>query len=148
MKQTMPKAGEECQTHNRSGKLAVSSRSILHLSYKWFYSLVFMQKKWKCGTSLAVQWLRASTAGDMGFSELRPHMTWPKKKRNVRPQSLQEWVLPAPDARGKWLDHGRSVHGNTIQQQKGAYHWHTLFHVLNFKWLCWERSWMQKVHTV
>ena len=98
MKQTIPKAGEECKTHNRFEKLAVSSRSILHLSYKWFHSSIFMQKKRKCGTSLAVQWLRASIAGDMGFRELRPHMTWPKKIGNVRPQSLQERVLPAPEA--------------------------------------------------
>ena len=34
MRQTMPKAGAECQTHNRPGRLAVSVRSILHPSYK------------------------------------------------------------------------------------------------------------------
>ena len=58
MRQTTPKAGEDCKTHNHFGELAVSSRSILHLSYKRFHSSIFMQKKRKCGTSLAVQWLK------------------------------------------------------------------------------------------
>ena len=97
MRQTTPKAGEDCKTHNRFGELAVSSRSILHLSYKRFHSSIFMQKKRKCGTSLAVQWLRASTAGHGSQGTKTPH-DLAKKIENAHPQSLQEWVLPAPDA--------------------------------------------------
>lgn len=150
MKQTTPKAGGECKAHNCFGKLAVSSRSILHLSYKRFHSSIFMQKKWKCGTSPAVQWLRASTAGDMGFRELRPHMTRSKQRRKCTSTVLTRMSAPCPRHRpgGKRRDRGRSVHGDTTQEQKGTDHWYTPFQVLNFKWLCWERSWMQNVHTV
>ena len=121
MKQTIPKAGEECKAHNCFGKLAVSSRSILRLSYKRFHSSIFMQKKWNCGTSLAVQWLRASTAGDMGLRELRPHVTGPKKRRKCASTVLTRMSAPCPRRRpgGKRRDRGRSGHGALLRNRKG-----------------------------
>lgn len=87
--------------------------------YKRSHSSIFMQKKWKCGTSPAVSDSKSFRRGH-GFQGTKTPHDQVKTKKKMSSTILTRMSAPCPRHRpGRKTERdGRSVHGDTTQEQK------------------------------